>query len=282
MKLKLDQMTPTLAREFNKDPYTIASKLRWAFVKNAFSKISSFPWSSELDIANFILEKDVASLPEPAVAIWHRTTATAWNAEMDLSPAQFEAIAMILKDAGVQSIVHMGDALKADMKNSISQVDKEFTQIFITDYYQKDSFKALFADDGLGTRFSGQILSQLFLSNKIAVTISGHSGAADHLSFIGLPVVMFTTHDAPAHPRMPRLCKECPWWKCVAVGSIEDFKAEIEKEDAYARGSGFSEDGQKALTGAITDAITTWKKPEVLKELHSQARQEVEKMIKKR
>ena len=155
---------------------------------------------------------------------------------------------------------------------------KEFTQIFITDYYQKDSFKKMFADDGLGTRFSGQILSQLFLSNKIAVTISGHCGGVDHLSFIGLPVVMFTADDAPAHPRMPRLCKECQWWKCVAVGSIADFKTEIDKEHACARGSGFSEDGQKALTQAITDAIKTWKKPEVLKELHSQAKQEVEKI----
>ena len=56
MKLKLDQMTPTLAREFNKDPYVTAYKLRWAFVKNAFSKISSFPWRSDMEIANCVYQ----------------------------------------------------------------------------------------------------------------------------------------------------------------------------------------------------------------------------------
>ena len=270
--LKLQQITMTLVREFRKNSYGLCMKLRWAFVHNAYKKLAAFPWKSALDMANPILEHDVASWPEPVVAIWYCRQITNGKSLRLPNTEQLCELANILRDLGVRSIVHMGDDVPDFPEQEMAMPPKAFTHVSIRDYQAQNGFKIFFAKDAIGSLISGQILTQLLLSTKIAVNVSATCGGMEHLALIGLPVVMFSTSTPPLHDPMVRLCNECPWWKYVAAEPAVDSEAEKGDDCGTSR---LSARGRHALRTAIDDSLKAWTKSDVLTDLRRRAFEDI-------
>merc|ERR1712150_330560 len=136
--------------------------------------------------------------------------------------------------------------------------------VALTGFWKTDRFQQCFGD---GALFSAQCYIQLAFQDHICLNLGPHSGGTDYIGMIGSPVIFWTATDHPAHPRMPRLTQQCPWWWCLPVGSVADFKA--------AKEMGFSDIGKGLLKRAIGFALSqTWQEQGRAGHSSKRARQE--------
>jgi len=266
IKLRLDWLSATIAAVYSTDPRGVAERVRSACLQPAINHIASAGLHATLDhyvrkltgtLAGFAFSLDGSDV-DGWVTIWNRQTTTNNNPQMDLTYPQLDFILTVLRAAHVNTVLLAGSCFTGSLELVLALHADSFRYVDITNFEQHEGFKACFPDDATGLRISGQLYVQQMLADVVCVTVGPHSGAMDHLGLSGFPVVFYTASDHPAHPRMPRLCRQCSWWECVATGSWQELRQARSMAGVFSLApfnTGLSPEGEERLSQAIMAAI---------------------------